>query len=192
MTMIKDLLTLRLALSILHIVQTNLRIYLRRPHQHKGGGREYLCWQWSEVDAAATGFPYNTASNLWETQQSLLCSMKILKLNETGIVNYQSALSVYSLGNWCPRPTQYAATAFGSGTACTWGWDYPQFIIPIVWQFQSFAKQSFAILIGLSLTDRCCQQSSNDASPQSMVLLLDFHDKTNRCSIAMGCTEANN
>ena len=38
---------------------------------------------------------------------------------------------------------------------------------------------------------RCYQQLSNDASPQSMVLLMDIHDKTNRCSIAIGCTEAN-
>ena len=64
---------------------------------------------------------------------------KIWKLNETGLVNWLSALSVHSLCNcrrksnqgFCPKPTQYAATAFGSGTACTLGWDYPQFIIPM-------------------------------------------------------------
>ena len=119
------------------------------------------------------------------------CVMKILKLNETGLVKWLYALSVYSLCNWCPQPTQYAATA-GSGTACTWGWDYPQFIIPNVWQSQSVAKQSLVILIGLSLIDRCCQQSNNDDVPQSMVLLLDIHDKNNRCSVAIGCMEANN
>ena len=28
-----------------------------------------------------------------------------------------------------PQPAQYTATVFGSGTVCTVGWDYPQFII---------------------------------------------------------------
>ena len=72
MIMIKDFLTLRLALYITDCTDKPTHLPAQTPSAWGGIG-EYLCWLYSEVDAAATGCTYNTASNLWETQ-SLLCN----------------------------------------------------------------------------------------------------------------------
>ena len=71
----------------------------------------------------------------------------------------------------CPQQAKYTVAAFVSGTVCTLGWNYPQFIIlqcvTIAAWLHHLQNKSLVILIGLLLTDRRCQQSNNEAAPRA-------------------------
>ena len=168
--MIKDFVKIEFGLEYYGLYKQNYAITCTDTDtvsSREGGGEGRTCvdnnQKWTLLQQV---FTLNTANNLWKTQ-SLLC-------NENQ--------------GFCPQPAQYAGTAFGSGYSVHSRMGLSPVYFSQRPQFQSFAKQSFVILNGLSLTDRCCQQSNNDAAPQSVVhvLLLYIRDNNNRCSIAIG------